>query len=331
MTERKIIFCQIMNKNQPAMFNRILVTGATGFLGHHIVPILQKSFAAQIVAVGRREFDLLEPGAPERMLREIAPDGIVHLAAKSGGIADNKQKPADYYFENMVINTHVFQAAFRAGAKKFLALMGGCSYPAAAESPIKEERMWDGFPQIESAGYAMAKKMLLVQSWAYRQQHGFNSIVLIPGNAYGEWDNFNLTEAHAIPALIRKCIEAKENNLPFITAFGTGRPKRDFVYAGDVAATIPWFLANYDRSEPVNISTGAGISIRELIQTVKTATGYLGEVRWDSSKPDGQLEKIFDAGKLNRLGLQCPTPLAVGLHKTVEWFMANRSRGTMRL
>ncbi|MDO9540962.1 MAG: NAD-dependent epimerase/dehydratase family protein [Kiritimatiellia bacterium] len=320
-----------MNKKPCTIFKRILVTGATGFLGHHIVPALKKSFAAEIIAVGSRDFNLLHPGVPEKMMSEIHPDCIVHLAAKSGGIIDNKQKPADYYFENIVMNTHMFQAAFLGGVKKFMALMGGCSYPAAAKSPIGEDQMWNGFPQIESAGYSMAKKMLLVQSWAYRQQHGFNSIVLIPGNVYGEWDNFNLTEAHAIPALIRKCIEAKDNHLPSIAALGTGRPIRDFVYAGDVAAVIPWFLANYNNSEPVNISTGTGISIHALTETVKTITGYSGEIQWDPSQPDGQLEKIFAPSRLHQLGLKCPTPLADGLRRTVEWFMANRAKGTARL
>lgn len=320
-----------MKNGSQTTFKRILVTGATGFLGHHIVPVLKNNFDAEITAVGSRDFNLLEPGVPEKMLREIRPDCLVHLAAKSGGIVDNRQKPADYYFENVVMNTHVFHAAFRAGVKKFLALMGGCSYPAAARSPIGEDQMWNGFPQIDSAGYSMAKKMLLVQSWAYRQQHGFNSIVLIPGNIYGEWDNFNLTKAHAIPALIRKCIEAKEKRLPSIAALGTGRPIRDFVYAGDVAAVIPWFLANYNNSEPVNISTGAGISIRELVEIAKKTTGYPGKVKWDSSQPDGQQEKIFDPSRLHQLGLKCPTPLAVGLRKTVEWFLKNRAGGKVRL
>lgn len=320
-----------MKEINRSMFKRILVTGATGFLGHHIVPALKSNFNAEIIAVGKRDFDLLKPGIPEKMIGGIRPDVIVHLAAKSGGIVDNKQKPADYYFENIAMNTHVFHAAFLGGVKKFLALMGGCSYPAAAKSPIGEDQMWEGFAQIESAGYSMAKKMLLVQSWAYRQQHGFNSITLIPGNVYGEWDNFNLIEAHAIPAIIRKCVDAKNNHLPFLTALGTGRAVRDFVYAGDVAAVIPWFLANYNTSDPVNISTGAGISIRELTDTVKTIVGYSGEIQWDPSQPDGQLEKIFDPGRLHQLGLKCPTPLEAGMRKTVEWFLANRTGGKVRL
>lgn len=312
-------------------FRRILVTGATGFLGHHIVPVLREHFRAEIVAVGSRDYDLLQPGAPERMMRDVNPDCVVHLAAKSGGILDNKERPADYFYTNLVINTHTFHAAFRHGVKKFVTFIGGCSYPAHAVSPISEDQMWNGYPQIESAGYSVAKKMLLTQSWAYRVQHGFNSIVLIPGNVYGEWDNFNFQQAHVIPALIRRYIEAQERGDPFVTNFGTGRPTRDFVYAGDVARLIPWFILNYDSSEPVNISTGTRISIRELAETVKKVTGYTGEIRWDTSKPDGQMDKIFDVTRLRQLGLSCPTPLEQGLQRTVAWFREARRTGNVRL
>lgn len=314
-----------------ARFRRILITGAHGFLGHHIVPALKAAFSAEFICPTRAEYDLLKPGLPERLMREVQPDCVVHLAAKSGGILDNKKRPADYFYENLAMNTAVFDAAFKAGVNKFLTLMGGCSYPANATSPIGEDQMWNGLPQIESVGYSVAKKMLLIQSWAYRVQHGFNSVVLIPGNVYGEWDNFNLEQAHVIPAMIRKYIEAHEAGRPTMTAFGTGRPTRDFVYAGDVAATIPWFLAHYDSSEPVNISAGRRISIRELAETVKKTTGFAGEIIWDTSKPDGQRDKIFDVTKLKRLGLSCDTPLEEGLRRTVAWFREARANGSVRL
>ena len=312
-------------------YKRILITGATGFLGHHIVPQIRANYAAEIVAVGRKDYDLLLPGMAERMICDVQPDCVLHLAAKSGGIVDNKKRPADYYYENIVMNTHVLHESFRAGVKKLLTLMGGCSYPSKAASPIGEDQMWNGYPQIESAGYSVAKKMLLVQSWAYRVQHGFNSIVLIPGNLYGEWDNFNLEQSHVIPALIRKYIEARDRGDKEIVALGTGKPTRDFVYAGDVAATIPWFLANYNSSDPVNISSGTRTSIRELAETVKAVTGFPGEIRWDTSKPDGQMDKIFDVTKLKALGLSCDTPLADGLKRTAEWFLAARKTGDVRL
>lgn len=312
-------------------FSRILVTGATGFMGHHIVPCLKAAFEAEVVSVGRSEYDLMVPGVPAAMMAEVRPDCVVHLAAKSGGIVDNDKHPADYYYENMVMNTHVFHAAFASGVSKFLTLMGGCSYPSTATSPISEDQMWNGFPQLESAGYSAAKKMLLVQSWAYRKQHGFNSVVLIPGNVYGEWDNFNLEQSHVIPALIRKYSEARDAGSAEVVALGTGKPTRDFVYAGDVAATIPWFLANYDCSEPVNISSGTRTSIRELAEAVRDATGYQGEIRWDTSRPDGQMDKIFDVKRLNTLGLSCKTPLAQGLKKTAAWFDEARLSGEVRL
>jgi GDP-L-fucose synthase len=314
------------------MFKRILVTGATGFLGHHIVPQLRAVFPeSAVIGVGRRQADLLVPGSAERLLAEVQPDAVVHLAARSGGIEDNRLCPADYFYENLMINTVMFHAAFRAGVRKFLTLMGGCSYPARATSPIGEDQMWEGFPQIESAGYSVAKKVVLVQSWAYRVQHGFNSVVLIPGNVYGEYDNFNLRQAHVIPALIRRMVEARDRGDAYVVAWGTGRPVRDFVYAGDVAAVIPWFLAHYDSSEPVNISTGTRTSIRELTETVARLTGFQGEIRWDTSRPDGQMEKIFDVRRLHSLGLSCPTPLEEGLRKTIEWFERARHAGTVRL
>lgn len=314
-----------------ARFKRILVTGANGFVGHHLMPRLAETFAAEIVPVSRKDYDLLEPGVPDAMMHAIKPDCVVHLAAKSGGIVDNKKRPADYYYENIVMNTHVLHAAFKSGVKKLLTLMGGCSYPSKAASPISEDQMWNGYPQIESAGYSVAKKMLLVQSWAYRQQHGFNSVVLVPGNLYGEWDNFNLEQSHVIPALIRKYIEARDAGQPEVIALGTGKPTRDFVYAGDVAATLPWFLAHYDSSEPVNISSGTRTSIRELAESIKEATGYQGRIVWDTTKPDGQMDKIFDVTKLRSLGLSCSTPLLDGLKRTAIWFEEARRNHTVRL
>jgi GDP-L-fucose synthase len=312
-------------------FKRILVTGATGFLGHHIVPALRASFKAEVIGVGRKDYDLLIGGQAEAMLAAIKPDAVVHLAAKVGGIIANKKYPADYFYQNVTINTALFHAAYKAGIKKLLTLMGGCSYPAKASSPIGEDQMWDGYPQAESAGYSVAKKIMLIQSAAYRQQYGFNSIVLIPGNVYGEWDNFNFESSHVIPALIRKYVEAAEQSKPEVIAFGTGRPTRDFVYAGDVAVTIPWFLTNYDTSEPVNISSGTRITIRELAETVKQVAGFKGRIVWDASKPDGQMDKIFDVTRLHGLGLRCQTMLDQGLARTVKWFVQARKEGTVRL
>jgi GDP-L-fucose synthase len=313
-------------------YRRILVTGAHGFLGHHIVPQLSRVFScAEIVPVGSKEYNLMDRVSVKKMFSDIQPDAVVHLAAKSGGILDNRSYPADYFYDNLTINLAVFDEAFKSKVSKFLSLMGGCSYPANASSPIDESQMWQGFPQAESAGYSVAKKVMLVQSWAYRKQHGFNSVILIPGNVYGEWDNFNLEQAHVIPALLRRFIDAQQNGQTEIVAFGSGHPTRDFVYAGDVAKTIPWFLANYDSSDPVNISTGSKISIRELAEIIKRITDFKGGIVWDASHPDGQMNKIYDVSRLNHLGLSCSTPIHQGLLTTLQWFRKARETGEVRL
>lgn len=316
---------------QPSPYQRILVTGAGGFLGRHIVPALRRELKAEIIPVGRKDYDLLVPGQAGRMLERTRPDAVIHLAAKVGGIVANKKYPAEFFYENIMINTMTFHACWQARVRKLLTVMGGCSYPAKAPSPIREEQMWEGLPQFESAPYSVAKKMLLIQSESYRRQYGFNSVVLVPGNVYGECDNFAEEYSHVIPALIRRFLEAREKALPSIACYGSGRPTRDFVYAGDVAAVIPWFLLNYDSSDPVNISSGTRISIRELAEAIQKATGYEGALTWDTSKPDGQLDKIFSVERLHRLGLNCPTPLADGLRKTVAWFLEARQKGEVRL
>lgn len=312
-------------------YKRILVTGATGFLGQHILPAIRSAIGTEIIGVSSKDYDLRDPAQAENMLREIAPDAVVHLASYVGGIIANKKYPADFVYNNLMINTVTFHACFRHGVRRFLTLIGGCSYPARAPSPIREEQMWDGYPQPESAPYSVAKKMLLVLSEAYRRQHGFDSSVLIPGNVYGEHDNFNEEYAHVIPALIRRFIEAKESGASHVVCYGSGRPTRDFVYAGDVARLIPWFLLNYHSSDPVNISTGTRVSIRELAETIRRVTGYTGEIQWDTSKPDGQMDKIFAVDRLHQLGMACSTTLEEGLRRTVDWFLRARKEGAVRL
>lgn len=312
-------------------FDKIVITGGSGFLGTHVQQVFRELGQAEIITPTRSDYDLLQAGAAEQMLSDHRPDAVIHLAAKVGGIIANRDYPADFYYENITINTQVFHACWKAGTRKFLTFMGGCSYPGTAPSPIPEAEMWNGRPQGESAAYSIAKKMMIIQSEAYRKQHGFNSVVLIPGNVYGEFDNFNFEYAHVIPALIRRFIEARDRGDASVACYGSGRPTRDFVYAPDVARLIPFFLENYNSSEPVNISSGTRTSIRELSEQVQEATGYPGELKWDTSKPDGQIDKIFDVTRLHGLGLSCDTPLKEGLQKTTAWFEQALAEGQVRI
>ncbi len=298
----------------------IVVTGATGFLGHHVMAVLQKAYSDRVIGVGRRDYDLLDATQVTRLFDDLHPRVLIHLAGYSGGIGANAKWPADFFHQNILLTSLMFREAAIRGVEKMVYVMGGCSYPATATSPIDEGQMWDGFPQLESAGYSMAKKMGLLASQIYRQQYGLNSAVLIPGNMFGEWDNFRNEESHVIPALIRRFFEAKRDGLPQVAMWGTGGATRDFVYAGDVAAAFPHFIESYSSPDPVNVSSGACTSIRELATTIASAVGYTGELVWDTSKPDGQLMKIFSVTRLKSLGLSCDTPLRAGLEKTICWF-----------
>jgi GDP-L-fucose synthase len=257
------------------------------------------------------------------MFSEVRPDVVVHLAAYSGGIGANRTYPADFYFRNTVLTALAFDAASRFKVKKFVYTMGGCSYPATATSPIYESQLWQGYPQKESAAYSTAKMMGTVAARAYREQYGLNAVVIIPGNLYGEFDNYSTLDSHVVPAFIRRYHEATLRQDPEVLMWGSGMPQRDFVYAGDVAQLIPYFIDTYNSPEPVNISCGVSTSIRDLAEQVKTLTGYSGCVRWDTSKPDGQMTKVFSTDRLRSLGLSCDTPLHDGLSRTIAWFQRN--------
>jgi GDP-L-fucose synthase len=308
---------------------RIVVTGATGFFGRHLVPVLQERYAGHSVeGLGSTDYDLMDPPAVARMFAERRPDVLVHLAAYVGGIGANRTRPADFYYRNTLLTALVFEGAARAGIRKLIYTMGGCAYPARALSPIDESQMWQGYPQLESAGYSTAKKMGIVASVSYRTQYGLNSVVVIPGNMYGEFDNFRRDESHVVPAMVRRYLEARRERAPEVVMWGSGTPVRDFVYAGDVARLIPYFIDNYESSDVVNLSSGTSTPIRELATTIKDLVGYEGKIVWDTSKPDGQMVKIFDVTRMKALGLSCPTSLREGLRRTINWLERNYdSRG----
>ncbi len=301
----------------------IVVTGASGFLGRHVLPVLRERYSGErVIGLSRGDYDLTDRSAVNRLFEEYKPALVVHLAGYVGGIGANRRWPADFFHRNLLLMAHMFQASAAFGVRKLIYPMGGCSYPAKAVSPIGESQMWEGYPQPESAAYSSAKKMGIVASEAYRQQHGLNSVVMIPGNMYGEYDNFRTAESHVVPGMIRRFYEAKLAGVPQVECWGSGSPTRDFVYAGDVARCVPFFV-EHDSSEPVNISSGSTTRICELAETIRELVGYQGALVWDRTKPDGQKFKIFDVTRQTSLGLTCPTTLRDGLRKTIEWFAAN--------
>ena len=302
---------------------KILVTGATGFVGRNLVALMRERGAEPITPT-REEFDLLEQSAVRRMLERHRPDVVFHLAGLVGGIGANKSQPADFCYQNLLMGAMILHESCKVGAKKYVTLMGGCSYPAHAPSPIKETELFNGYPQMESAPYSLAKAMSAVQAEAYRRQHGFNAIVLVPGNIYGPHDNFDLNNSHVIAALIRKFLEAKAASKPEVPAWGTGKPTRDFVYIADACEAILLAAEEYDGSDIINISAGRTVTIKELTETVAELTGYKGKVVWDASKPDGQMYKGFDVTRMKKvLGYECRTSLRDGLKRTIDWYVAN--------
>ena len=304
---------------------RVLVTGAGGFVGSNFVPLLKEK-ECEVIPISRKDYDLLEQSEVRRMFAEIKPEVVFHFAGLIGGIMANKTSPADYNYQNMLMGTMVLHEAFQAKVEKYISLIGGCSYPAHAPSPIKETELWNGYPQAESAPYSLAKAMSVVQSQAYRKQYGFNSIILAPGNLYGAFDNFDLENSHVIPALIRKYYEANQNGVNEITAWGTGKPTRDFIYVEDACEAILKAAEIYNGEEIINISSGKETTIKELVETVAEVVGFAGSINWDTTKPDGQMFKGFDVSRMREwLKFECKTSLREGLQKTFKWYEENHS------
>lgn len=308
----------------------ILITGATGFVGRNLVEML-RTRGVQPITPSHAEFDLNEQDQVRRLLAQTRPDLVFHLAGLTGGIGASSTLPADFNYRNLLMGTMMLHESWQAGVKKYITLIGGCSYPAHAPSPIRETELFNGYPQAESASFSLAKAMSQVQAEAYRRQYGFNGVVLVPGNLYGPHDNFDLQSSHVIPALIRKFIAAKDSGAREVVAWGSGRPVRDFMFVRDACEAILIAAETYDSSDLINISSGQPTSIRELTDTIAGLVGFQGRVAWDTSRPDGQMLKVYDITRMKKvLGYECRTPLREGLMQSVAWFAKNQSAARLR-
>ncbi|MFM1655474.1 GDP-L-fucose synthase family protein [Brevibacillus sp. B_LB10_24] len=304
---------------------KVMVTGGAGFLGSHVVERLREWGCRQIIVPRSRQYDLRNPQTALTLLKETKPDVIIHLAATVGGIGANQKNPGSFFYDNLSMGIHLIEAARLTNVEKFIACGTICSYPKYTAVPFREDDLWNGYPEETNAPYGLAKKMLLVQSQAYRQQYGFNSIFLLPVNMYGPRDNFDLETSHVIPALIRKCIEAKEQGKDHITAWGSGKATREFLYVQDAAEAILLAGERYNDARPVNIGTGKEISIKEMAEMVAALTGFSGEIRWDSAKPDGQPRRCLDVQRAKEyFGFEAKVSLEEGLKKTIDWYVHHR-------
>ncbi|PWB50245.1 MAG: GDP-fucose synthetase [Anaerolineales bacterium] len=304
---------------------RICVTGGAGFLGSFIQEGLARRGATDVYIPLIEEYDLVNSQDIQRMLDVSHPDIIIHLAALAGGIGANRARPADFFYINLMMGVQLMHEAWKRGVSKFVAIGTVCAYPKFTPVPFQEANLWEGYPEETNAPYGLAKKMLLVQAQAYRQQYGFNAIYLLPVNLYGPRDNFNLETSHVIPALIRKCLEAQEHGQKEVVLWGDGSPTREFLYAGDAADGILTAAEFYNGSEPVNIGSGQEVSIKDLAQQIARLTSYEGRLVWDTSKPNGQPRRALDTSRAaDYFGWRAHTPFEQGLRQTIEWYRQNR-------
>jgi GDP-L-fucose synthase len=307
-------------------YQKILVTGGRGFLGSFLLAKLRQHPELELVAPSRSDYNLVQGSDVERLLRDTKPELVIHLAAVVGGIGHNQKHPGRFFYDNLMMGVQLMEQARLHEVKKFVAIGTVCAYPKFTPVPFKEENLWDGYPEETNAPYGLAKKMMLVQAQAYRQEYGFNAIYLLPANLYGPGDNFDLESSHVVPALVRKCVEARESNTPFIELWGSGNVSREFLYVADCAEAIYRAAAVYNEPFPVNLGTGQEITIRQLVNEVKRLTGFEGELRWDNTKPDGQPRRQLDTTRaFESFGFRARTSLEDGLRKTIDWYEASRS------
>lgn len=302
-------------------YKRIVVTGGAGFLGRFVVERLNSYPGLEVIVPRSRDYDLVKEVNVKRLLADANPDLVIHMAALVGGIGHNQKKPGRFFYDNLMMGALLIEQSRLHGVRKFVAIGTVCAYPKFTPTPFKEDDIWNGYPEETNAAYGLAKKMMLVQSQSYREQYGFNSIFLLPANLYGPGDNFDLETSHVIPALIRKCIEAREGGDAFIEAWGSGKVSREFLYVEDCAEAIVRASAIYNESDPVNLGSGNEVVIKDLVETIARLTGFKGEIRWRSDRPDGQPRRQLDTSRaLEKFGFRAQTPLEEGLKRTIAWY-----------
>jgi GDP-L-fucose synthase len=308
---------------------RFLVTGGAGFLGSFVMEHLRAKGAERIVAPTIDEINLTDTLSVRRLMADLKPEVILHLAARVGGIGANRDYPAEFFYDNLMMGTNIIHEAWKAGARKVVAIGTVCSYPKNPPVPFKEDDLWNGYPEETNAAYGLSKKMLIVQAHAYRHQYGFDTVVLMPVNLYGPRDNFNLETSHVIPAFILKCLAAKEGGKGEVVMWGDGSPTREFLYVEDAARGILLAAERYDGDQPVNLGSGREISIRDLVAKLATLLDYTGRIVWDTSKPNGQPRRLLDVSRAKEaFGFTAEMSFDEGLRRTVEWYLAKRKAKT---